>query len=86
MMGMAAGSRNFHNSGSGHADRWGIEGPRVRPGTGQSHNHRLRRCAVDTDRSDPLAEVVAKKMMELAQKGESDPVRLRKRTLKELRS
>jgi hypothetical protein len=41
---------------------------------------------LDTDRSDPLAEVVAKKMMELAQKGESDPVRLRKRTLKELRS
>jgi len=33
------------------------------------------------DRSDPLTELVAKKVIELAQKGERDPARLRELTL-----
>ena len=34
------------------------------------------------DRSDPLTELVAKKVIELAQKGERDPARLRELTLR----
>jgi hypothetical protein len=38
------------------------------------------------DRTDPLAEVVAKKIIEHAQRGERDPNRLREVVLKELKS
>jgi hypothetical protein len=38
------------------------------------------------DRSDPLAEIVAKKMIEIAEQGERDPLRLKDRTLQALRS
>jgi hypothetical protein len=38
------------------------------------------------DRSDPLTTLVAKKMIEIAQAGERDPVRLRDQTLRVLRS
>jgi hypothetical protein len=38
------------------------------------------------DRSDPLTEIVAKKMIEIAEQGERDPLRLRDRTLQALRS
>jgi hypothetical protein len=37
------------------------------------------------DRSDPLTEIVAKKMIEIAEQGERDPLRLRDRTLQALR-
>jgi hypothetical protein len=37
------------------------------------------------DRSDPLAEILARKIIEVAQLGESDPVRLRDLALKSLR-
>jgi hypothetical protein len=33
------------------------------------------------DRSDPATEMVAKKIIELADEGERDPVRLRERTI-----
>jgi hypothetical protein len=38
------------------------------------------------DRTDPLAEVVAKKIIEHARRGERDPKRLREGVLKELKS
>jgi hypothetical protein len=38
------------------------------------------------DRTDPLAEVVAKKIIEHARRGERDPNRLREVVLKELKS
>jgi hypothetical protein len=38
------------------------------------------------DRSDPLAEIVAKKIVEIANEGERDPLRLKERTLQALRS
>jgi len=38
------------------------------------------------DRSDPLTEIVAKKMIEIADEGERDPIRLKYRTLQALRS
>jgi hypothetical protein len=38
------------------------------------------------DRTDPLAEVVAKKIIEHARRGERDPNRLREIVLKELQS
>jgi hypothetical protein len=38
------------------------------------------------DRSDPLTEIVAKKMIEIAEQGERDPLRLRDRTLRAVRS
>jgi hypothetical protein len=34
-----------------------------------------------TDRADPLAETVAKKIIEFAQRGERDPERLRERAV-----
>ena len=33
------------------------------------------------DRADPAAEIIAKKIIELAQQGERDPVRLRERAI-----
>jgi hypothetical protein len=36
------------------------------------------------DRQDPITELIAKKIIEEAQAGERDPVRLRERALKEL--
>jgi hypothetical protein len=36
------------------------------------------------DRQDPLTELVAKKIIEVAQHGESDPIRIRTRALEEL--
>jgi len=36
------------------------------------------------DRQDPITEIVAKKIIEIAQQSESDPVRLRQRALEEL--
>jgi hypothetical protein len=38
------------------------------------------------DRADPLTEVVAKKIIEHARRGERDPLRLREIVLKELQS
>ena len=38
------------------------------------------------DRTDPLTEVVAKKIIEHARRGERDPLRLREIVLKELQS
>jgi len=38
------------------------------------------------DLSDPLTEIVAKKMIEIADEGERDPIRLKDRTLQALRS
>jgi hypothetical protein len=38
-----------------------------------------------TDRQDPLTEIVAKKIIEIAETGERDPARLRDRALEELR-
>ena len=38
------------------------------------------------DRSDPLTEIVAKRMIEIAEQGERDPHRLKDRTLRALRS
>jgi hypothetical protein len=37
------------------------------------------------DRTDPLAEVVAKKIIEHARRGERDPIRLREAVLKEVK-
>jgi hypothetical protein len=37
-----------------------------------------------TNRSDPTTEIVAKKIIELAQRGERDPVRLRERAIRSL--
>jgi hypothetical protein len=37
-----------------------------------------------TDRSDPLTELIAKMIFELAQRGERDPKRLRDHVLREL--
>jgi hypothetical protein len=34
-----------------------------------------------TDRADPATEIIAKKIIELAQQGERDPVRLRERAI-----
>jgi hypothetical protein len=34
------------------------------------------------DRADPATETIAKKIIELAQRGERDPVRLRERTIR----
>jgi hypothetical protein len=36
------------------------------------------------NRSDPTTEIVAKKIIELAQRGECDPVRLRERAIRSL--
>ena len=36
------------------------------------------------NRSDPTTEIVAKKIIELAQRGERDPVRLRERAIRSL--
>jgi hypothetical protein len=36
------------------------------------------------DRADPATEMVAKKIIELAQRGERDPVRLRERAVQSL--
>jgi hypothetical protein len=36
------------------------------------------------DRQDPITELVAKKIIEIAQLGESDPARIREQALKEL--
>jgi hypothetical protein len=36
------------------------------------------------DRADPATEMVARKIIELAQQGERDPVRLRERAVKSL--
>jgi hypothetical protein len=36
-----------------------------------------------SDRQDPLTEIVAKKILEIAETGERDPIRLRDRALKE---
>jgi hypothetical protein len=36
------------------------------------------------DREDPITEIVAKKIIELAQQGEHDPVRLREQTVQSL--
>jgi len=36
------------------------------------------------DRADPLCEIVAKKIIELGQRGERDPLRLRDQALAEL--
>jgi hypothetical protein len=38
-----------------------------------------------TDRQDPLTEIVAKKIVEIAETGELDPDRLRNRALEEIR-
>jgi len=38
------------------------------------------------NRSDPTTEIVAKKIIELAQRGECDPVRLRERAIRRARS
>jgi hypothetical protein len=38
------------------------------------------------DRTDPLAEVVAKKIIEHARRGERDPIRLRELVLKDLQN
>jgi hypothetical protein len=38
------------------------------------------------DRTDPLAEIVAKKIIEHARRGERDPNRLREAVLKEVKS
>lgn len=38
------------------------------------------------DRSDPLTEIVAKKMIEVAAQGERDPLRLKDRTLRAVRA
>jgi hypothetical protein len=38
-----------------------------------------------TDRQDPLAEIVAKKIIEIARGGERDPERLRELALKDIR-
>jgi hypothetical protein len=38
-----------------------------------------------SDRHDPLTEIVAKKIVEIAEAGERDPSRLRDRALEELR-
>lgn len=35
-----------------------------------------------TDRADPIAEIVAKQIIELAQQGEHEPVRLRELTMR----
>jgi hypothetical protein len=37
-----------------------------------------------TNRSDPATELIAKKIIELAQRGERDPVRLRERAIQGL--
>ena len=37
-----------------------------------------------TDRQDPFTEIVAKKIIEIAETGERDPDRLRERALEEL--
>ena len=37
-----------------------------------------------TNRSDPATEIIAKKIIELAQRGERDPVRLRERAIQGL--
>jgi hypothetical protein len=37
-----------------------------------------------TDRQDPLTEIVAKKIIEIAETGERDPDRLRDRALEEI--
>jgi hypothetical protein len=39
-----------------------------------------------TDRADPLTEIVAKKIIEVAQQGERDPVRMRQSVLSALQS
>jgi len=44
----------------------------------------LRELGV-TDRADPLAETVAKQIIELAQRGERDPERLRAQTVNSLK-
>lgn len=36
------------------------------------------------DRTDPIVEIVAKKIIELAQEGELDPVRLREQAVRSL--
>jgi hypothetical protein len=36
------------------------------------------------DRSDPATEIIAKKIIEFAQRGERDPVRLRERAIRSL--
>jgi hypothetical protein len=36
------------------------------------------------DRTDPLTKIIAKKIIDLAQRGESDPVRLREQTVQSL--
>jgi hypothetical protein len=38
-----------------------------------------------TDRQDPFTEIVAKKIVEIAETGELDPDRLRNRALEEIR-
>jgi hypothetical protein len=38
-----------------------------------------------TDRRDPIPELVAKKIVEIAETGERDPTRLRDRVLEEIR-
>jgi hypothetical protein len=43
----------------------------------------LRTLRLD-NRSDPTTEIVAKKIIELAQRGERDPIRLRERAIRSL--
>jgi len=43
--------------------------------------HRLRL----TDRNDPVATIVAKRIIELARQGERDPIRLRDQAIQSLR-
>jgi hypothetical protein len=42
------------------------------------------RSPEETQTSDPTTEIVAKKIIELAQRGERDPVRLRERAIRSL--
>jgi hypothetical protein len=37
-----------------------------------------------TDRQDPITELVARKIIQVAQTGEKDPIRIRERALKSL--
>jgi len=86
-MGKAAGSRPGqsckHIGSQCHADRLlenHVFGPDEITVLTTAFEDTLRALRL-ADRADPATEIIAKKIIELAQQGERDPVRLRERAI-----
>jgi hypothetical protein len=58
--------------------------PELTQAMGQAFEETLAELGLVDRRADPLAEIVAKKIIKLGHQGETDPVRLRVLALKDL--